>query len=640
MIVVLPLAKKAQMFLKTSAFFIVIFTCCLASPGLQAQCTAVINSFPYDEGFEAGQGNWSASSNQHWQWGTPVGKAVIPGAAAGAKCWIAGGLSGSNYNSGSSELLSPCFDFSSLSYPQLSFSVFWETELRFDGVSLLYTIDNGSNWLPLGTANSNDPCLGIENWFNYSPVNFIGNRPGWSGNVQSGGGSCLSGQGSGQWVTAKHNLSVVAGQPNVIFKFVFGAGTICNGYDGFAIDNIHIAETPANTGDFSFTCGANNAVQFINAALPCQAGWIWDFGDPASGSSNNSSDENPSHIFSAPGVYSVNLTVNYDFGPPVVVPAKTVRVLAVNTVIDSISCNGANDGRITVSVSPAGSYTYSWNTTPPQNGPVISNLSAGIAYTVTVSAPNVCSVSVPVTLIQPAALAASPVVRDARCGNNNGSILSNPSGGTPPYRFSWSNGSSTENVSSLAPGTFGFTLSDARNCSLPPFTNLVVGAVTNTVRPNLGNNQIICPGQSLQLTPGSFATYRWQDNSSTPTFSVKNTGVYYVEVTDADGCKGSDTVTVTVDCRDIYFPSAFTPNGDALNHDFGVLGDIPSLSKFNLAIYNRYAEVLFTAGNPNDRWDGTFKGKPVEQGSYVWIAVYRVRGGKPITKKGSLLLLR
>ena len=64
------------------------------------QCSAVVNTFPYQESFESGTGNWtSGGTNNDWVWGSPT-KAVISGAGAGTKCWIAGGSSNSFYNFG------------------------------------------------------------------------------------------------------------------------------------------------------------------------------------------------------------------------------------------------------------------------------------------------------------------------------------------------------------------------------------------------------------------------------------------------------------------------------------------------------------------------------------------------------------
>ena len=66
----------------------------------------------------------------------------------------------------------------------------------------------------------------------------------------------------------------------------------------------------------------------------------------------------------------------------------------------------------------------------------------------------------------------------------------------------------------------------------------------------------------------------------------------------------------------IYIPSAFTPNGDGINDTFGVKGE--GISDFHIYIYDRWGEVIFESTNPRTQWDGKFKGKSVENGTYVY----------------------
>ena len=632
----------------TLLYIFLLLMCTSIQQYVFAQCTTPINTFPYNESFEdSDNGNWVPIPANVWQCGTPgPGKHVILTPGGGLKSWIVGGLNSSHYSNGNSELRSPCFDFSSLVNPQISFKVFWETELRFDGCTFQYSLDGANTWTTLGSTSSNSTCSGT-NWFTYGPIYpYLNSEPGWSGNIQTSGGdpngnSCLYGLGSGAWVTAQHNMSMLAGQPNVIFRFYFGAGTQCNDFDGFAIDDVHIGETPpAATPDFTYTCGTNNTAQFTNNTQPCQVAWSWNFGDPASGSNNISSAENPSHVFSTAGTYSVSLTVTYGTGAQVTIPPKTVSVLGVTTTSSNIKCQGDQNGSITVNVNPAGSYNYSWDTNPPQNTPVINNLSGGITYTVTVTATNTCSVSVPVVLTEPALLTANPVVTPAKCGHDNGTIAANVTGGTAPYVYTWSNSQSTPIINNLAAGAYDLAVTDQNGCIASPVNNIQVLAVVNPINAFLGNDTTICPGQKLLLYPGSFAGYTWQDNSTSPTYAVTRTGIYSVIVTDIDGCSGADTINVTVDCKGIYFPSAFTPNNDPLNPAFGPIGDLGSIEKYNIKIYNRYSELVFSSGDPYKKWDGTFKALPVNTGGYVWIAIYNVHGQKPVSKKGTILLLR
>lgn len=66
----------------------------------------------------------------------------------------------------------------------------------------------------------------------------------------------------------------------------------------------------------------------------------------------------------------------------------------------------------------------------------------------------------------------------------------------------------------------------------------------------------------------------------------------------------------------IYIPSAFTPNNDGINDTFGVKGE--GIKNFHIYIYNRWGELLFESTNPKQQWDGSFKGRKSEQGTYVY----------------------
>ena len=151
---------------------------------------------------------------------------------------------------------------------------------------------------------------------------------------------------------------------------------------------------------------------------------------------------------------------------------------------------------------------------------------------------------------------------------------------------------------------------------------------------------VICPGQSLLLQPGSFASYQWQDNSNLPVFSVTQSGRYFVSVRNNEGCVGSDTVRVLVDCSEIFFPAAFTPDGDGLNEQFGASGNVQALSEYQLVIYNRWGQRIFYSSSPIEKWDGYYNGKLCDRSTYVWIASYRLAGRSSVQKKGTILLLR
>ena len=376
----------------------ILYLLLLAGPGIKAQCGSVIINYPYKEGFETSDGGWvSGGAGDDWAWGTP-GKPVISTAGGGTRCWIVGGLTGSSYNNAeASWLQSPCFDFTSLQYPYIEFKVFWETEQQFDGGSLQYSIDNGIAWINVGSVSDPKNCLN-SNWFNFSPITFLSpltsTRDGWSGTIQPTAGSCKGGNGSNGWVLAKHTMPYLAGEPVVIFRFLFGAGTICNNYDGFAVDDILIGEALPNTADFTYTCINNNTANFSNGSSLCPTGFSWDFGDPVSGINNTATTANPSHAFSGPGKYTVTLTVSGPGNASSTIKKDIYIINAVVSMLQVVDCKTNTGGSLLVSVEGATGVPLNllWNTTPPQTSTVISGLSEGF-YNVAISGTDVCPVT-------------------------------------------------------------------------------------------------------------------------------------------------------------------------------------------------------------------------------------------------------
>ncbi len=193
----------------------------------------LVSTFPYTQTFESGTGGWTAGGTlPSWALGTPA-KTNIIGAAGGVNSWVTGGLGTGTYNPGEqSYVLGPCFNFSTLVNPIITFDIWWFSESSFDGTALQASTDNGLTWVNVG--NFGDP----NNWYN---SNFIfGPGPGFAaeGWVGSFGAS------SGGWVEAKNFLGGLGGQSSVLLRVAFGADTFVQ-YDGFAFDNIQIFEAPA-----------------------------------------------------------------------------------------------------------------------------------------------------------------------------------------------------------------------------------------------------------------------------------------------------------------------------------------------------------------------------------------------------------
>jgi len=280
-----------------------------------SQC---ISSFPHTQDFQSSDGSWTPNAAGSWVWGN-VTKPVIN--SSGSLCWTNNSLTTGYPANAQVHVTSPCYDFSSLTNPHLSCRVWWETERGWDGVNLQYSTNGGATWTRLGNFGDPVNCLNA-NWYNANSITWldvpVANSSGWSGNITPITGSCTNGFGSGGWVLAQKCLPLaLAGQPNVIFRFHLGAGSTCQD-DGFAFDDFTIQESPI-VPDFTYICIGANTLDFTGLANPCATAWSWNFGDPASGASNTSTLQNPSHIFTSGGTFTVTLTATNPCGRSAVI---------------------------------------------------------------------------------------------------------------------------------------------------------------------------------------------------------------------------------------------------------------------------------------------------------------------------------
>lgn len=124
-----------------------------------------------------------------------------------------------------------------------------------------------------------------------------------------------------------------------------------------------------------------------------------------------------------------------------------------------------------------------------------------------------------------------------------------------------------------------------------------------------------------------------------------------------EGCIASDTVFVSVLFRDsvkITVPDAFSPNGDGfndvlrvvtnvdqdMNYSNGFNGDGGAIVSMNFEVYNRYGQMVFRTTNPHEGWDGTFKGKVLNVGTFVYRLEYRLINGLSGSLNGNVTLYK
>ena len=161
-------------------------------------------------------------------------------------------------------------------------------------------------------------------------------------------------------------------------------------------------------------------------------------------------------------------------------------------------------------------------------------------------------------------------------------------------------------------------------------------------------NDTIAEGSSTTLhtlpnTPGT--SYAWSPttglscvNCPDPTASPTQPTIYYVTITDSNGCIASDSVIIDINnCASVYIPNAFTPNGDGLNDAFYPLGG-GCIQYVEMYIFNRWGAMLYHS--VNKPWDGTVKERVVEEDTYVYLVIATDFTGNSTTYMGKISLVK
>ena len=124
-----------------------------------------------------------------------------------------------------------------------------------------------------------------------------------------------------------------------------------------------------------------------------------------------------------------------------------------------------------------------------------------------------------------------------------------------------------------------------------------------------------------------------------PSHTYPNIGNHYVEliVKDIEGCY--DTIIQEIKPPlHIYAPNAFTPNNDGKNDAFHFIG--MGIEEFEVSIYNRWGEVIYQSNDIYQGWDGTYKGKSLPTGVYIYDIRAKAFNTEPFTKTGSINLIK
>jgi len=232
--------------------------------------------------------------------------------------------------------------------------------------------------------------------------------------------------------------------------------------------------------------------------------------------------------------------------------SQTITVIGGLSVTEThvdASC-GENNGSIDLTVSGGvAPIQFTWNN-GIGNIEDPTNLAPG-TYEVTVSDATGCSNMLTIVIESTPGLSLTTTSNMVSCyGGNDGSIDLTVNGGTAPYTYDWTGGiGNVEDPSGLTSGSYNVVVTDANGCSASTGVNV---NQPQQLALTIDGNNVGCNGTlgSATANPtGGVApyAYSWSDGQTSQTAINLTADTYSVEITDANGCTISESITISVD---------------------------------------------------------------------------------------------
>ncbi|MBI2967455.1 MAG: gliding motility-associated C-terminal domain-containing protein [Bacteroidetes bacterium] len=302
-------------------------------------------------------------------------------------------------------------------------------------------------------------------------------------------------------------------------------------------------------------------------------------------------------------------------------------------------CTGGGSAAISVTggIMP---YSYLWS-----NGSTLSSdgaLNTG-TYTVTVTDANGCTTGNIVDVGLSGSITAGISGSGGVCPG--ASVQLSATGGGS---YLWNTGETVENITVTPVSTAGYSvIATLGYCS---DTAYYIVEVFPAVSAFAGNDTSIYIGDFVQLNAtfsGGTApfNYSWNPggtNNLVAEVSPRETTRYYFSIADANGCTAADTILITVlPCdAEVFIPNAFAPGCRCPDEQLFVFSDCIETMAFR--IFDRWGEKVFETENQETGWDGTFNGKMMDAGVYVYYLKYTTinEPDKKIVLEGNVNLIR
>jgi len=311
---------------------------------------------------------------------------------------------------------------------------------------------------------------------------------------------------------------------------------------------------------FTYTNNVTCLTASFSTHPPCSrsgyvvTGYQWNFGDPLSGSSNISFIQNPSHVFTASGNYSVSLIRYFLCNTSDTISQLVNITQPILSTSTATNCFGAT--ATVQAIGGAGPYTYLWSSNSQTNSTANFTTSGIYSVTVTDQGAGNC-VRIATIAINVPTITITPVINPSVVcfGSNNAQVSVNVTGGSGIYMYNYAQTTQSTGVfNNLYAGTHTVTVSDfGFNCVLTKtFSILSASPITLLAASNPSQ---ICEGSTLSIIAnagggsGAFS-YSWQpsaaQNNSLLLTPPAGNYVYTATATDTMVCTATQTIAFVV----------------------------------------------------------------------------------------------
>jgi gliding motility-associated-like protein len=293
------------------------------------------------------------------------------------------------------------------------------------------------------------------------------------------------------------------------------------------------------------------------------------------------------------------------------------------------------DGTLELEVSGPSNNTYLWSSGQTESSIIVNSAGSYHLYTHDGTCERSDTIEVK-NLDKPEVKAISDLTI---CANEKAFLQTNHKNA---LEFHWSTGETTEGIYVSSEGYYTITVTNKCGSA----EDQIYVKVLDLPEVDAGADTTILLGTSGWLSANGNGFFQWEppfglscSDCPDPQVFVKETTSFTLTITDKNGCKSIDQVTVFVDPDlAVYVPNIFSPNGDGINDVFYVRGK--GVKSLDFMIFNRWGEKIFESSNLHQGWDGTHRGKPVNSGVFVYYIDAILETDQRVIKKGDVTVIR